>query len=59
VEVGVEEHHPPEIEPCREEQVRALGFDPGQLTPDEQLEVINIHFGFVQERWGQGERAVG
>jgi hypothetical protein len=40
---GVEERRPPEPEPSPEEQIRALGFDPGWLTPDEQMEVLEMH----------------
>jgi hypothetical protein len=39
----VDEDRSPEIEPIREERVRALGYDPHQLTPNEQVEIIEIH----------------
>ena len=55
----MEEHPPPEIEPAREEQVRALGFDPGHLTPEEQVELLEIHTTFGFEAMALGEWAVG
>ena len=39
----MEEISPPEPAPSRAEQIRALGFDPVQLTPDEQVEVLEMH----------------
>ena len=39
----MEEISPPEPAPTRAEQIRALGFDPVYLTPDEQVEVIEMH----------------
>ena len=33
---------PPELEPCREDRVRALGYDPGHLTVEEQDELLEI-----------------
>ena len=40
---GVEEISPPEPAPSHAEQIRALGFDPVYLTPDEQVEVLEMH----------------
>jgi hypothetical protein len=40
---GVEEIRPPEPTVSRAEQVRALGFDPVHLTPEEQVEVLEMH----------------
>ena len=34
---------PPEAVPSSAEQIRALGFDPVHLSPDEQVEVIEMH----------------
>jgi hypothetical protein len=34
---------PPDIVSAREERIRALGFDPLQLTPEEQAELIGGH----------------
>lgn len=39
----MEETRPPEPETNREEQIRAMGFDPVHLTPDEQVELLEIH----------------
>jgi hypothetical protein len=38
-----EEYLPPELELSREDQIRALGFDPEQLTAKEQDELLEIH----------------
>ena len=40
---GVEEISPPEPILSHAEQIRALGFDPVYLTPDEQVEVLEMH----------------
>ncbi len=40
---GVEEYLPPEMELSREDQIRALGFDPEQLTAKEQVELLELH----------------
>ena len=39
----MEEFSPPEPIPSQAEQIRALGFDPVYLTPDEQVEVLEMH----------------
>jgi hypothetical protein len=39
----VEEISPPEPTVSYAEQVRALGFDPVYLTPEEQVEVLEMH----------------
>jgi hypothetical protein len=39
----VEEIRPPEPTVSCAEQVRALGFDPVHLTPEEQVEVLEMH----------------
>ena len=39
----MEETLVPEPEISREDQIRAMGFDPGYLTPDEQVELLEIH----------------
>jgi hypothetical protein len=40
----VEESLPPEfMSPSREDQIRALGFDPSQLTPMEQEDLLEIY----------------
>lgn len=55
----MDDHHPAEIEPLREERVRALGFDPGQLTPAEQMELIDIYSAYPNEALEQGEWVAG
>jgi hypothetical protein len=40
---GVEEYLPPEMELPREDQIRALGFEPEQLTAKEQDELLEIY----------------
>ena len=37
------EYLPPALEPSREDQIRALGFDPEQLTRLEQEELLEIY----------------
>ena len=39
----MEETHSPEPVLSLAEQIRALGFDPVHLTPDEQDEVLDMH----------------
>lgn len=39
----MEEILSPDTEPSREEQIRALGYDPQFLTPDEQTEMLELH----------------
>jgi hypothetical protein len=39
----VEEKRPPTRWSSREEEIRALGFDPRHLTPHEQEELLEIH----------------
>lgn len=34
---------PPEHRPTREDRVRELGFDPCYLTPQEQVDLLEIH----------------
>lgn len=50
---------PPEIEPDREERVRALGFDPRFLTPEEQTELIEIHSVWPDEALRGGVMEIG
>ena len=46
----MEEISPPEPIPSRAEQIRALGFDPVYLTPDEQVEVLALTDAHVSEQ---------
>ena len=39
----MEEIRPPEPTVSCAEQVRALGYDPVYLTPEEQVEVVEMH----------------
>lgn len=39
----MEESHPAETGSTPEEEIRALGFDPSQLTPQEQQELLELH----------------
>jgi hypothetical protein len=39
----VKEESPPKTGLDLEQRVRALGFDPSHLTPDEQAELVEIH----------------
>jgi hypothetical protein len=37
-------------EPVREERVRALGIDPRHLSPEEQVELIDMHSACPDDR---------
>ncbi len=37
-------------QPVREERVRALGIDPRYLSPEEQVELIDIHSACPDDR---------
>lgn len=53
----MDERYPLASQPVREERVRALGIDPHLLTPEEQIEVIDIHTACPDERLdGAGDR---
>ena len=45
----MEERYLPEPAASPEEQVRALGFDPQFLTPDEQRELLEMHLLYPDE----------
>jgi hypothetical protein len=44
-----------ESEPA--DRVRALGIDPGLLSPDEQVEIIDIHSACSNEALDQGRES--
>jgi hypothetical protein len=52
----VDEHYPLASRPVREERVRALGIDPHLLSPEEQVELIDIHASCPNERLDALER---
>jgi hypothetical protein len=39
----VEAKRPPEPRYPPDQEIREMGFDPGQLTPDEQQELLELH----------------
>lgn len=50
----MEQDWPVEIGVYPESRVRALGFDPSYLTPDEQAELLELHSGWPDDGAGAG-----
>ena len=55
----MEQDWPVEIGAFPESRVRALGFDPSQLTPEEQVELLELYSICPDEALEQGLEEAG